>query len=145
MVARRGRSAGVLRPWHAGSEASKPLGGPISSWDTREAEEYCPRESPPDADEASYHAAYSGRGKATYRGKDVTAGRRPHRTRLPDTVGAEPQQATFLRGIAHTARVDTPHRLRDLSRCLEADLWLDGWHDLKKAAARGVAQRTAAA
>ena len=56
VLARRGRSAGVHRPWHAGKEVSKHLGGPISSWDTRQAEEYCHRESPPDADEASYHA-----------------------------------------------------------------------------------------
>src|SRR5262245_48689906 len=35
-LARRGRSAGVLRPWHAGREASKNLGGPIRScpWKT---------------------------------------------------------------------------------------------------------------
>src|SRR5262245_2470449 len=30
-LARRGRSAGVLRPWHAGREASKNLGGPRGS------------------------------------------------------------------------------------------------------------------
>jgi hypothetical protein len=30
-MARRGRSAGVLRPWHAGREASKNLGGPRRS------------------------------------------------------------------------------------------------------------------
>jgi hypothetical protein len=29
--ARMGRSAGVHRPWHAGRDASKNLGGPISS------------------------------------------------------------------------------------------------------------------
>jgi hypothetical protein len=35
-MARRGRSAGVLRPWHAGREASKNLGGPRRScpWKT---------------------------------------------------------------------------------------------------------------
>src|SRR5262249_59060444 len=30
-MARRGRSAGGLRPWHAGREASKNLGGPRGS------------------------------------------------------------------------------------------------------------------
>src|SRR5215831_330263 len=30
-LARRGRSAGVLRPWHAGRETSKNLGGPSRS------------------------------------------------------------------------------------------------------------------
>src|SRR5262249_62128188 len=30
-MARRGRSAGVLRPWHAGRETSKNLGGPRRS------------------------------------------------------------------------------------------------------------------
>jgi len=36
VLARRGRSAGVLRPWHAGREASKNLGGPKRScpWKT---------------------------------------------------------------------------------------------------------------
>jgi len=35
-VARRGRSAGVLRPWHAGRETSKHVGGPTRScpWKT---------------------------------------------------------------------------------------------------------------
>src|SRR5215813_10231197 len=31
VLARMGRSAGVLRPWHAGREASKNLGGPKRS------------------------------------------------------------------------------------------------------------------
>src|SRR6266705_3000776 len=31
VLARRGRSAGVLRPWHAGRETSKNLGDPIGS------------------------------------------------------------------------------------------------------------------
>jgi RNA-directed DNA polymerase len=145
MLARRGRSAGVLRPWHAGREASKHLGGPISSWDTREAEEYCHRESPPEADEASYHAEYSERGKATYMGKAVTEVRSPHRTLLPDPVGAEHQKPTSLRGRANKARVDKHHRFRDLYRCLDAELLLDCWHDLNKDAASGVDQMTAEA
>src|SRR5262252_8425641 len=35
-LARRGRSAGVLRPWHAGRETSKNVGGPQRScpWKT---------------------------------------------------------------------------------------------------------------
>ena len=145
MLARRGRSAGVLRPWHAGREASKHLGGPISSWDTREAEEYCHRESPPNADEASYHAEYSERGKATYMGKAVTEVRSPHRTLLPDTVGSEHQKPPSLRGRANKARVDKHHHFRDLSRCLDAELLLDGWHDRNKDAASGVDQMTAEA
>src|SRR3989442_14864493 len=38
-MARRGRSAGVLRPWHAGREASKNLGGPRHSWAWKVGEE----------------------------------------------------------------------------------------------------------
>src|SRR5215510_3304596 len=34
-----GRSAGVLRPWHAGREASKNLGGPRHSWAWKDGEE----------------------------------------------------------------------------------------------------------
>jgi RNA-directed DNA polymerase len=124
---------------------SQHVGGPSSSWDTRAAEEYCHRESPPEAEEASYHAEYSAVGKATYRGKAVTEVRSPHRTLLPDTVGSEHQKPPALRGRANTAKVDTHHRFRDLSRCLDAALWLDCWHDLKKDAASGVDHMTAEA
>jgi hypothetical protein len=121
------------------------LGGPLSSWDTREAEEYCHRDSPPEAEGASYHAEYAERGNATDRGKAVTEGRSPHRTLLPDTVGSAHQKPTSLRGRANQARGDTHHRFRDLSRCLDAELWLACWHDLHKDAASGVDQRTAEA
>src|SRR5262245_21402828 len=76
-------------------------------------------------------------------GKDVTAGRRPPRTRLPDTVGADPQAPTSRRGLAHKARADKQQRWRELYRCLEAHLLRVGWEDLHKAAASGGDPRTA--
>ena len=50
----------------------------------RQAEEYCHRESPPDAEGASYRAEYSAVGKAHSRGKVSTEARSPERTRIPD-------------------------------------------------------------
>src|SRR5215475_4518574 len=76
-------------------------------------------------------------------GKDVTEVRSPHRKLLPDTVGPEAQEPTSLRGIANKARADKQHRFRDLYGCLNADLLLDCWDDLNKAAASGVDHVTA--
>lgn len=76
-------------------------------------------------------------GNAHYQGKDVTEVRSPHRHRLPDTVGPAPQKPTSLRGRANTANADKPHRVRDLSRGLDAALVLTCWQELKKEAASG--------
>jgi hypothetical protein len=96
----------------------------------REVEESCHRESPPHAEGVSYHAEYSEVGKAHSRGKDVTEVRSPHRQLLPDTVGPEDQKPASLRGRANKAKADKRHRLRDLYRCLDAELLLDCWQDL---------------
>jgi RNA-directed DNA polymerase len=93
---------------------------------------------PPHAPGESSHASYSAGGKAHDTGKDVTKGRRPHRTLRPDTGGPDHQKPTSLQGIANTARVNKQHRVRALYRCLDAELLLDGWQDLNKEAARGV-------
>jgi RNA-directed DNA polymerase len=82
-------------------------------------------------------------GKAHYTGKDVTAVRSPHRQRLPDIVGPEPQKLTALRGIANKAKADKRHRFRELSRCLDAELGRHCWQDLHKEAASGGDQGTA--
>jgi group II intron reverse transcriptase/maturase len=71
-------------------------------------------------------------------GKDVTEGRRPHRTRAPDTVGSDTRKPTSLRGIADKANADKQHRCRDLDGCLNVALLLDCWGDLNKDAASGV-------
>lgn len=84
-------------------------------------------------------------GKAHYKGKDVTEGRRPHRTLLPDTVGPDHQKPTSLQGIASKAQANKRHRFRDLYRCLDAELLLICWRDLNKDAARGVDNVTAEA
>ena len=68
----------------------------------------------------------------------MTAGRRPPRTLLPDTVGSDHQQPTSLQGLANNAKTAKPHRVRDLDGGLDADLWLAGWRDLNQQAARGV-------
>jgi hypothetical protein len=120
------------------------VGGPRSSWATREAEKYCHRARPPEADGASYHAEDSEVGKAHSMGKDVTEGRRPHRQRMPDTVGSAHHQPTSLRGRANQARVDTRHRFRDRDRCLDAERLRSCWHDLHTDAAGGVDRVTAA-
>ena len=64
---------------------------------------------------------------------------------MPDTVGSEQHKPTSLRGIANKAKADKHHRFRDLYRCLNAELLLDGWSELNKAAASGVDGVTAAA
>jgi RNA-directed DNA polymerase len=64
---------------------------------------------------------------------------------MPDTVGSDTQKPTSLRGIANQARVDKHHRVRDLYRCLDAELLLTCWQDLNKDAASGVDQVTAEA
>jgi hypothetical protein len=55
-------------------------------------------------------------------GKDMTEGRSPPRTLLPDPVGADHQQPPALQGIANTAKTAKQHRFRDLYRCLDAAL-----------------------
>jgi hypothetical protein len=82
-------------------------------------------------------------GQAHAMGKDVTEVRSPHRTLLPDTVGPAPHEPTSLRGRANTARADKPHRLRELSRGLEAHLLRACGDALTKAAASGVDPVTA--
>jgi hypothetical protein len=61
-------------------------------------------------------------GQAHYKGKDVTAGRSPHRPLLPDTVGPEQQKPTALRGRAHKAKADKRHRRCHVGECLP-----EGW------------------
>ena len=75
----------------------------------------------------------------------MTEGRSLHRTRLPDTGGSDHQKPTSLQGRAHKAHTNKQHRLRDLDRCLEADLLLACWRDLNQQAARGVDGLTAQA
>jgi hypothetical protein len=58
---------------------------------------------PPHAPGESYHALSSAVGQAHDKGKDVTEGRRPHRTLRPDTVGPAHQKPPSLQGIANKA------------------------------------------
>ena len=71
-------------------------------------------------------------------GKDLTEVRSPHRQLMPDIVGSEQREPTFLRGIANKAKADKRHRFRDLYRCLNAELLLYCWGELNKGAASGV-------
>jgi group II intron reverse transcriptase/maturase len=75
----------------------------------------------------------------------MTEVRRPHRPRLPATDGSDHQKPTSLQGRANKAKTDKPHRCRDLDGWLDADLFLAGWRDLNKPAARGVDGLTAQA
>jgi len=104
---------------------------------SRQAEESGDRDSPPDAVGEASHAEDAARGNAPDTGKDVTAGRRPHRTRAPDTVGSAARQPTARRGRAAKAPADTPHRCRDLSGCRNVQRLLDCGGALHKDAASG--------
>ena len=85
------------------------------------------------------------RGKATYKGKDLTGVRSPQRQLVPDSVGSDKHKSTFLRGIANKAKADKQHRFRDLYGCLNADFLLDCWQELNQDAASGIDGVTAAA
>jgi group II intron reverse transcriptase/maturase len=84
-------------------------------------------------------------GKAHHTGKDLTEVRSPQRPLEPDTVGPEPFEPTFLRGIAIKAKAKGRHRFQDLYRCLNAAFLSACWKDLNKRAASGVDNVTAAA
>jgi group II intron reverse transcriptase/maturase len=64
---------------------------------------------------------------------------------VPDRVGPDEHEPTFLRGIATKARVCKRHRFRDLYRHLDAEFLLHCWGDLNKDAASGVDRVTAQA
>lgn len=71
-------------------------------------------------------------------GKDLTEVCSPHRPLVPDEVGPDKHEPTFLRGIAIKAKADKQHRFQDLYGCLDAELLLHCWNDLNKDAASGV-------
>jgi RNA-directed DNA polymerase len=62
---------------------------------------------------------------------------------MPDTVGSEQHKPTSLWAIANKAKAAKHHRFRDLYRCVNAELLLDCWRELNKAAASGVDGETA--
>ena len=62
---------------------------------------------------------------------------------MPDTVGSDEHEPTFLRAIANKAKVDKRHRFRDLYRCLDEELLLHCWGELNKDAASGVDELSA--
>ena len=64
---------------------------------------------------------------------------------MPDTVGSDQREPTSLRAIANKAKADKHHRFGDLYRCLNAELLMQCWGGLNKAAASGVDGVTAAA
>jgi group II intron reverse transcriptase/maturase len=78
-------------------------------------------------------------------GKDLTEVRSPQRPLVPDIVGLESGEPTFLRGIAIKAKTHKRHRFRDLYRCLDAELLHHAWDALNKGAASGVDRVTAQA
>jgi RNA-directed DNA polymerase len=62
----------------------------------------------------------------------------PNNSFMPDNVGLEQYEQTFLRGIAIKARVNAKHRFQNLYRCLDAPFLMSCWRDLNKKAASGV-------
>ncbi|HZV81295.1 MAG TPA: group II intron reverse transcriptase/maturase [Geobacteraceae bacterium] len=79
-----------------------------------------------------------------YLGKDLTEVRSPHRPLVPDNVGPDQGETTFLRGISIKAKADKQHRFQDLYRYLDADFLWHCWGDLNQDAASGVDGVTAA-
>jgi len=78
-------------------------------------------------------------------GKDLTEVRSPQRPLVPDKVGLEQGEPTFLWGIATKAKSNKRHRFRDLYRCLNEELIDEAWGTLNKGAASGVDEVTAEA
>lgn len=76
-------------------------------------------------------------------GKDLTEVRSLHRQLVPDNVGLEQHEPTFLQAIATKARSNKHHRFQDLYACVNADLLRHCWRDLNKRAASGVDRVTA--
>jgi hypothetical protein len=62
---------------------------------------------------------------------------------VPDGVGLEQHERTFLRGIAIRARACKHHRFQNLYRHLDAGFLLHCWDGLNKDAASGVDEVTA--
>src|SRR5512139_1385930 len=79
-----------------------------------------------------------------YLGKDLTEVRSPHRPLVPDKVGPDQGETTFLRGISIKANADKQHRFQALYRYLDAAFLLHCWGDLNQDAASGVDGVTAA-
>ena len=120
VMARMWRSAGVLRPWHAGRDTSENSGSPKGSRrmlrtdgdyertminyssEMLEQESWWEQCRPCDrvieADGVSYQAYYSKVEKAHYKGKDLTEVHSPQRKLVPDKVGLEKYEPTSLRG-----------------------------------------------
>jgi hypothetical protein len=78
-------------------------------------------------------------------GKDLTEVRSSQRPLVPDIVGLEQGEPTFLWGIANKAKTNKGHRFRDLYRCLNEELIHHAWESLNKGAASGVDKVTAEA
>lgn len=49
-----------------------------------------------------------------YLGKDLTEVRSPQRPLVPDKVGSDQDEITFLQGISIKAKADKQHRFQDL-------------------------------
>ena len=75
----------------------------------------------------------------------MTEVRSLQRKLVPDNVGSEQHEPTFLRAIANKASTDKRHRFQDLYRCLTVELLMHCWGDLNKKAASGVDGVSAAA
>ena len=95
------------KPGHRTMPTPEPRRGNLDG----QVEKSGARERPPEAAGASSHAADAERGTATHLGKDVPEGRRPHRTRAPDTVGPETRTPTSRRGLADQAKAAKPQRV----------------------------------
>jgi hypothetical protein len=102
------------------------------------------RERPPTASGESDHLIVLRDGKAAHTGKGVTVIRRPQRQLVPDRVGPEHAEPTFLRGISIKAGTDRAHRFQNLYGCLDESLLRLAWSKLNKHGAPGIDRVTIA-
>lgn len=102
------------------------------------------RERPPKAVGESDHPIVLRDGSAAHQGKGVTVLCRPQRQLVPDKVGPENLEPTFLRGLSIKAGMDPAHRFQNLYGCLDESLLRLAWSKLNKHGAPGIDRVTIA-
>src|SRR5512134_2117932 len=99
-LARRGRSAGVLRPWHAGREASKHLGGPSRSC-FQAGGGVLSQGKPAGCGWGVVSSVVLGGGESPLPGEGLDGSTQPTKATHPGHVGPDQYEPTSLWGIAN--------------------------------------------
>ncbi|MGH8601669.1 MAG: group II intron reverse transcriptase/maturase [Gammaproteobacteria bacterium] len=85
-----------------------------------------------------------GGGESPLQGEGPDGSTQPAKETRAGHVGLDKHEPTSLRGISNRAKASKDHRFQNLYQCLNAELLLECWQDLNKAAASGVDGVTAA-